>query len=154
MVYPFQHVHMIYIYICIYTIDFQGVLAKKRLNFQRNQFLLTNEIGRKDTHAPFHSKAPLHDMMIHSNKARAWAPFSTGNRSSNNAVVISKQQDVGNGSSKRQKQKTLDARFANLKEQRMRAAALSRPSSNSMTHHRNGGGLGRKQIPPWNRFPK
>ncbi|KAK4744912.1 hypothetical protein SAY87_011224 [Trapa incisa] len=130
----------------------QGVFAQKRSNFRQNQFLPTNEVGWKATVAPFNSKVHHRDMIIHSNKARPRVPLSTSSRSSDNTTVISKQQqDAANGASNLQKQ-TLDARFANLKEQRIQASALPRPS-NSTTHHRNRRGS-HKQIPPWTRYPK
>ncbi|XP_031389992.1 uncharacterized protein LOC116202547 isoform X3 [Punica granatum] len=128
----------------------QGVLAQKRSNFQGNQFPLAKEAARKAAVVPFRSRAPPRDRTVNSNRTRAGAPLAM-NRSSKNTSGASKQhQGEGNGGSK-QRPQTLDARFANLKEQREKVSVLPRPDN--FTARRNGGGT-RKQIPPWTRFPK
>ncbi|PKI45314.1 uncharacterized protein LOC116202547 isoform X2 [Punica granatum] len=129
----------------------QGVLAQKRSNFQGNQFPLAKEAARKAAVVPFRSRAPPRDRTVNSNRTRAGAPLAM-NRSSKNTSGASKQQHQGegNGGSK-QRPQTLDARFANLKEQREKVSVLPRPDN--FTARRNGGGT-RKQIPPWTRFPK
>ncbi|OWM85220.1 hypothetical protein CDL15_Pgr028007 [Punica granatum] len=150
----------------------QGVLAQKRSNFQGNQFPLAKEAARKAAVVPFRSRAPPRDRTVNSNRTRAGAPLAM-NRSSKNTSGASKgmlyytyvgygltsfslvgpqqqHQGEGNGGSK-QRPQTLDARFANLKEQREKVSVLPRPDN--FTARRNGGGT-RKQIPPWTRFPK
>uniref|UniRef100_A0A1D1ZI85 Centrosome and spindle pole associated protein 1 n=2 Tax=Anthurium amnicola TaxID=1678845 RepID=A0A1D1ZI85_9ARAE len=84
----------------------QGVLAQRRTNFRANQFPLTTELARKAVVAPIHNK------MGNRNNLRFAAPSSQrrnveGTSNGKEAAVKPRPQ-------------TLDALFANLKQQRMR----------------------------------
>ncbi|KAK4801232.1 hypothetical protein SAY86_021719 [Trapa natans] len=126
----------------------QGVLAQKRSYFQANQFPLANEAARKAAVTPLLIRAPR-SRILNSNKARARAPFSRNMSSNNKGATSKRQQDEWNGAPK-QRPQTLDARFPNLKEQRIKETTFSHPDNSTGQHN---GGIG-KQIPPWTRFPK
>ncbi|KAJ0989426.1 hypothetical protein J5N97_007782 [Dioscorea zingiberensis] len=81
----------------------QGVLAKRRTHFQGNQFPVTTKVANKAAVYPTNSR------VVGWNKPRiAVAPF---------------RRNDGEQSFAGKKPQTLDARFANIKEQRMRAMA-------------------------------
>ncbi|KAK4758569.1 hypothetical protein SAY87_019870 [Trapa incisa] len=128
----------------------QGVLAQKRSNFQGNHFPLVKKVINKAAVAPFVRRAPPGGT-VYSNEARGRTQVTKYMSSNSLSIAFKHQQDGGT----RQWPQTLDARFANLKEERIKAAALPHPI-NFMTRpngDRNAGGS-RKQIPPWTRFPK
>ncbi|KAK8954118.1 hypothetical protein KSP39_PZI001752 [Platanthera zijinensis] len=86
----------------------QGLLAQRRTNFKANQFPLTTEVARRV------AALPNRNRVANPSKQRVVAaPIQTISRDGNFA---GKRQVMNN----KQKPKTLDALFANLKEQRMR----------------------------------
>ncbi|XP_072981168.1 uncharacterized protein [Typha angustifolia] len=95
----------------------QGVLAQRRSNFQGNQFPVTTQVGKKA------AAMPIHNRMVNWKKPR-FAPM----------LIQRKAADVGfAGKDKvalKQRPQTLDALFANMKEQRMRASSQQSINSN------------------------
>ncbi|XP_043689932.1 uncharacterized protein LOC122640751 isoform X2 [Telopea speciosissima] len=93
----------------------QGALAKRRSNFQGNQFPLATEAAKKAAAAPVCARALGHNRMVNWNKPRTGAPlahrrFSRGGFGGKQAKVFPKLRA-----------QTLDTLFANMKEQRMKA---------------------------------
>ncbi|XP_021894816.1 uncharacterized protein LOC110812360 isoform X2 [Carica papaya] len=126
----------------------QGALAKRRSNFQGNQFPFTKEVARKAAVAPFFVRASSGVRMAEFNKSRFGAlPTQRRAASGGFAVKVPQQQEnqsqQGNVAAK-QRPQTLDSLFANMKEQRMRA--LSRQKNSNL--QRNGGS--RPRV-PWAR---
>ncbi|KAI9108383.1 hypothetical protein K1719_020574 [Acacia pycnantha] len=130
----------------------QGVLAKRRSNFQENQFPAAADMAQKAAVAPLRNRASNRSRMANWNKARFGVP--TGQRRAASGNFAPKQPRPSQQQPKQQQQElnalpkqrpqTLDSLFANMKEQRMRG--VSRPNNNVQ---RNGGGGPR--IPPWGR---
>ncbi|XP_002509970.2 uncharacterized protein LOC8288020 [Ricinus communis] len=132
----------------------QGALAKKRSNFQGNQFPLTTEVARKAAFAPFRSRPFDRNVVANSEKARNRA-LMVQRRAANGGFAAKstqqqqqqhreqQQQQQGDGGGK-PRPRTLDLRFANMKEERMRV--LSR-RNNAVQHNGNGG---RPRV-PWAR---
>ncbi|KAJ6703440.1 NUCLEOSIDE DIPHOSPHATE KINASE [Salix viminalis] len=124
----------------------QAALAQRRSNFQRNQFPLTSEAARKAKVAPNRSWG--RNFMANANNSRAGG-VTVQRRAANGGFAIKspsrpnhQQQQVDGGA--KQRPQTLDSRFANMKEQRMKV--LSR--QNKVVQH-NGGG--RRPRVPWAR---
>ncbi|XP_022985420.1 uncharacterized protein LOC111483428 isoform X2 [Cucurbita maxima] len=134
----------------------QGALAKRRSNFQGNQFALTTEVSRRAVVAPtrpraFYRRAP------NWNKTRVDAP-PVPRKPFNNRTFVPKvaapaqpqtnatqRQRPQTNATQRQRPQTLDSLFANMKEQRLRVLSQRQ---NGAAQQRNGG---RQQIPPWQR---
>ncbi|CAA7408603.1 unnamed protein product [Spirodela intermedia] len=86
----------------------QGVLAQKRTNFRSNQFPLTTEVARKAQVAPIRNRG----VNWHNQRVAAAPPAQIRAPESSNV----KENAV------KPRPQTLDALFANMKQQRMRAA--------------------------------
>ncbi|KAL1569182.1 hypothetical protein AAHA92_00692 [Salvia divinorum] len=100
----------------------QGALAKRRSNFQGNQFPLATEAAKKASVAPIHNKASNRFRPLNVNKSRAGPSTFQKNAVGRAGFVVEKplqkaaQQASLDG---KQKPQTLDALFANMKEERM-----------------------------------
>jgi len=127
----------------------QGALAKRRSNFQGNQFPVATEVARKAFNAPLPSKVPNRNRAANRNKARFQVPASqrraaSGGFGAKQPLPSHQQQQHENVDVMlKQKPKTLDSLFANMKEQRMRDLSMR----NNIGQH-NGGGNRRL---PWGR---
>ncbi|XP_027362154.1 uncharacterized protein LOC113869852 isoform X2 [Abrus precatorius] len=126
----------------------QGALAKRRSNFQGNQFPVAVEVARKAVTAPLRNRVPNRNRVANWNKARFRVP--TSQRRVANGGITSKQplpspqkQQANVDIMPKQKPQTLDSLFANMKEQRMRVLSMQ---NNAV--QRNGGGNRRL---PWGR---
>ncbi|KAH7685895.1 Ribosomal protein S18 protein [Dioscorea alata] len=90
----------------------QGVLASKRSHFQWNQFPMITEVAKKA------ASVPVHNWVVNWNKRRfAAAPAQ---KKATESSLPGKGNVMGN-----QKPWTLDARFASIKELRMRGPQRS-----------------------------
>ncbi|KAK6935526.1 hypothetical protein RJ641_035681 [Dillenia turbinata] len=116
----------------------QGFLAQRRSNFGANQFPLATEAARKAAATPICNRA-FNQRMVNWNKPRIAAPA----RGINRGVARKPQQKEQLPSTiSKQRPKTLDSLFANMKEQRMRG----------LSQQNNAGGHNRVQRrPPWTR---
>ncbi|KAG4972874.1 hypothetical protein AAZX31_11G017200 [Glycine max] len=127
----------------------QGALAKRRSNFQGNQFPAAVEVARKAVTAPLHNRVPNRNRVANWNKTRFQVPV--GQRRAANGGFAAKQQPLPSPQKQqenvdimpKQKPQTLDSLFANMKEQRMRVLSMQ---NNAV--QRNGGGNRRL---PWGR---
>ncbi|XXG90002.1 hypothetical protein AAC387_Pa12g1871 [Persea americana] len=88
----------------------QGLLAQKRSNFQGNQFPLAREVARKTAAAPIRNGPFSQNRVANQNKRR---PAGLRNAPMNRPIEKVKMVP-------KQRPQTLDALFANMKEQRMR----------------------------------
>ncbi|AEE82958.1 ribosome maturation factor [Arabidopsis thaliana] len=156
----------------------QGAFAKKRSNFQGNQFPVTTTVARKAASATPRGRPYNGGRMTNTNQsswsivgrlkwvdARFIAPPAQ-NRASQRGFVgkqqqqqrekIVQQQANGGGGGQRQWPQTLDSRFANMKEERMR---MRRFADNRSNVGNNGAGSHQQQrsMVPWvrraTRFP-
>ncbi|CAN0840956.1 hypothetical protein LINGRAHAP2_LOCUS3026 [Linum grandiflorum] len=104
----------------------QGALAQKRSNFQGSHFPIAKDFARKAAVVPLrNSNRPFNNnAMPNANKARERS-FMVRRRGDNSAFTAKapqqQQQQQGDGGIKPRIQ-TLDAMFANMKEQRTRAS--------------------------------
>ncbi|KAJ6792448.1 uncharacterized protein M6B38_262515 [Iris pallida] len=94
----------------------QGVLAQRRSNFRGNQFPVTTNVAKKA------AVMPIRNVMVNRNKQRV-AP----------ALVQRKASEVDStGKDKmvlpKQRPQTMDALFANMKQQRMRVFSAQQPT--------------------------
>ncbi|XP_012572131.1 uncharacterized protein [Cicer arietinum] len=132
----------------------QGVLAKRRSNFQGNQFPLATEAARKAVAAPLHYGVSNQNKMAKWNKTRFHTPVNQRRAASGGFTAKplppylqqhqhhhQKQEDVNIKT--KQRPQTLDSLFANLREQRMKVFSRQ---NNSVQH--NGAGSRR---PQWGR---
>ncbi|XP_030530306.1 uncharacterized protein LOC115740834 isoform X2 [Rhodamnia argentea] len=126
----------------------QGALARKRSNFQPNHFPLATEAARKAGVNPFGGRAFNRDRIAYANRPRGGAVFRQ-KRIANGAVAAKQKENEKNAGGK-QRPKTLDSLFADLKEQRMKAVPrqINTVPRQINTVPRNGGG---HPIPPWHR---
>uniref|UniRef100_A0A1D1XHU8 UAP56-interacting factor n=1 Tax=Anthurium amnicola TaxID=1678845 RepID=A0A1D1XHU8_9ARAE len=83
----------------------QGVLAQRRTNFHANQFPLTTEVARKAAVAPIHNRIIKYKPRVVGPSVQRSAAGSTTNGKENELMKPRPQ--------------TLDALFANMKQQRM-----------------------------------
>ncbi|KAL2551022.1 hypothetical protein Fot_12552 [Forsythia ovata] len=120
----------------------QGALARRRSNFQGNQFPLATEAARKAAVAPIRNRAFNQSRPVNTNKPRGWAPAVQKNSANGGGFTLKKQNQQVKVVPK-QRSQTLDSLFANMKEQRMRV--LSRQNNGP---RRNGGG---QPMVPWAR---
>ncbi|CAA0394602.1 unnamed protein product [Arabidopsis thaliana] len=143
----------------------QGAFAKKRSNFQGNQFPVTTTVARKAASATPRGRPYNGGRMTNTNQSRFIAPPAQ-NRASQRGFVgkqqqqqrekIVQQQANGGGGGQRQWPQTLDSRFANMKEERMR---MRRFADNRSNLGNNGAGSHQQQrsMVPWvrraTRFP-
>ncbi|KAG2240356.1 hypothetical protein Bca4012_023257 [Brassica carinata] len=122
----------------------QGAVAKRRSNFQGNQFAVATNVARKDATVPplsVHRRAFSAGRMTSANQSRLLAP-PVQNRSVH-ARLIAKRHEVEqkeeNGGGK---WKTLDSRFAIMKEQR---------KSNNKNNNNGVKVMHVPRLPPWAR---
>ncbi|KAK4435481.1 Nucleoside diphosphate kinase, chloroplastic [Sesamum alatum] len=120
----------------------QGALARRRSNFQGNQFPLATEAARKAAVAPIRNRAFNRSKPFNVNKPRAGSSTVQKVAANGGGFTVKKQPQQANVGPK-QKPQTLDSLFANMKEQRMRV--LSQQNNGT---RRNGGGQPRV---PWAR---
>ncbi|KAJ7945052.1 Ribosome maturation factor [Quillaja saponaria] len=125
----------------------QGLLAKRRSNFQGNQFPVAVEVARKAAIGPLRNRAFNSSRVANWNKTRVGVPLGqrrTANRGfASKPLSLPQQQQYHEVSVvPKQRPQTLDSLFANMKEQRMRV--LSR-QNNSVPH------IGGQRRPPWRR---
>ncbi|XP_056174309.1 uncharacterized protein LOC115675378 isoform X3 [Syzygium oleosum] len=126
----------------------QGALARKRSNFQPNHFPLATEAARKAGVNPFGGRAFNRDRTAIANRPRAGGVVIQ-KRIANGAVAAKQKENESNAGAK-QRPKTLDSLFADLKEQRMKAGPrqINTVPRQINTVPRNRGG---HPIPPWHR---
>ncbi|XP_010053136.2 uncharacterized protein LOC104441661 isoform X1 [Eucalyptus grandis] len=127
----------------------QGALAWKRSNFQPNHFPLATEAARKAGVNPFGGRAFNRNRIANANRPRAGAVVSQ-KRIVNGAVAAKQQKENESNAGAKQRPKTLDSLFADLKEQRMKAVPrqINTVPRQTNTVPRNQGG---RPIPPWHR---
>ncbi|PSS11303.1 UAP56-interacting factor like [Actinidia chinensis var. chinensis] len=129
----------------------QGVLAQRRSNFKGNQFPLATEAARKAAVAPIRNRAFNRGWGFDVNKPRVRAP-PVQRKAANGRFTVKPQPQAQPQPQPqpqvnlvpKQRPQTLDAMFANMKEQRMRA----------LSHQNNGGrrnGSGQQQRQQWGR---
>ncbi|CAL1386528.1 unnamed protein product [Linum trigynum] len=112
----------------------QGALAQRRSNFQGNHFPIAKDIAQKAAVAPLRNRPFERNLMSNPNKAREGSfMVRRGENGAFTAKPPQSQQQYGNGGMK-QRPQTLDAMFANMKEQRMRALV----QQNNAVRHNNG----------------
>ncbi|GER30292.1 PHD finger family protein [Striga asiatica] len=117
----------------------QGALAKRRTNFQGNQFPLAAEAAKKAAAAPIRSRAFSRNRQFNVNTRVE--VMSVRKNSANRSGFKKPVQQTNAGP--KQKPQTLDSLFANMKEERMRSA-----SQQSNGSGRNGG---TRHVVPWAR---
>ncbi|XP_073306023.1 uncharacterized protein [Primulina huaijiensis] len=117
----------------------QGALARRRSNFQGNQFPLATEAARKAAAVPLHNRGFNRNRTFNVNKPRVGAP-PVKNVSNGGGFTVNKPAHQANVVAK-QRTQTLDSLFANMKEQRMKV--LSKQNNG---RRRNGGG---QHAVPW-----
>ncbi|XP_073130224.1 uncharacterized protein [Henckelia pumila] len=117
----------------------QGVLARRRSNFQGNQFPLATEAARKAAAVPVRNRGFNRNRTFNVKKPRVGVP-PVQNASNGGGFTVNKPAHQANVVSK-QRTQTLDSLFANMKEQRMKV--LSKPNNGQ---RRNGGG---RNTAPW-----
>ncbi|KAM7280346.1 hypothetical protein ACFE04_007480 [Oxalis oulophora] len=123
----------------------QGFLAQRRTNFQgNNQFPLATEAAR-NTAAGNRNRGFNVRRGSNSDQARVGAP--TFRRRPAVGASKDSQQQRGKTAWPKQKPKTLDSLFANMKEQRMRA--FSQQNNYYVQHHHVQANGGSKRGPPW-----
>ncbi|XP_052208995.1 uncharacterized protein LOC127812598 isoform X2 [Diospyros lotus] len=116
----------------------QGTLARRRSNFQGNQFPLAAEAARKAAVAPIRNRAFNRGRGYNVNKPR-FVGRPVQRNVSNGSFTIKHPQPQVNMTPK-QRPQTLDSLFANMKEQRMRVF-----SQQNNAGRRIGGGQRRQQ---------
>ncbi|KAE8722491.1 nucleoside diphosphate kinase III [Hibiscus syriacus] len=125
----------------------QGVLAQRRSNFQGNRFPFAAEAAQRTAVAPFRNRAFNSRRVPNLNKPRIGATPIQRTANGGFAAKLSlrqpQQQQQQENKVTKQKPKTLDSLFANMKEERMRV--FSHQNKNVQP---NGGG---RQIVPWGR---
>ncbi|MBA0857644.1 hypothetical protein Goshw_015103 [Gossypium schwendimanii] len=126
----------------------QGVLAQRRSNFQGNRFPFVAEAARRAAVAPFRNRAFNSRRVANLNKQRVGAP-PVQRRATNGGFTAKRQQQQQlqqvqqENIVTKQRPKTLDSLFANMKEERLRV----------LSHQNNGvqpNGRGRQRM-PWGR---
>ncbi|KAG9149308.1 hypothetical protein Leryth_003284 [Lithospermum erythrorhizon] len=123
----------------------QGAISQKRTNFQSNQFPLATEAAKKAYAAPLHNRNFNQRTVVNINKLRV-APPPYQKKAANGGGFMTKQnsQHQVKPAMARQKPQTLDALFANMKEERLKSL-----SHNNSGPRRNAGGY--QSIVPWAR---
>ncbi|KAL2551018.1 Uncharacterized protein Fot_12548 [Forsythia ovata] len=96
-----------------------GALARRRSNFQGNQFPLATEAARKVAVAPIRNRSFNQSRPVNTNKPRGWAPSVQKNSANGGGFTLKVVP--------KQRSQTLDSLFSNMKEQRMRV--LSRQNN-------------------------
>ncbi|XP_045822794.1 uncharacterized protein LOC123915646 [Trifolium pratense] len=129
----------------------QGELAKRRSNFQGNQFPLATEVARKAVAAPLHYGVNNRNKMANWNKPRFHVPVNQRRAASGGFVAKPltppqqqhQHQHQNDNIKPNQRSNTMDSLFANMKEQRMKAFSRQ---NNAVQH--NGAG---NRRPQWGR---
>ncbi|CAF1702320.1 hypothetical protein HID58_052867 [Brassica napus] len=133
----------------------QGAFAKRRSNFQGNHFPVTTAVARNvASGAPIRGRPYNAGRMANTNQSRFLTPpaqYGSAPRG-----FVSKQQQwekieqkqANGGGGQRQGPQTLDSRFANMKEERMRMRRFIEKGSNVGN---NGVGLQYQQQQQWGR---
>ncbi|KAL4295394.1 hypothetical protein GQ457_12G000690 [Hibiscus cannabinus] len=132
----------------------QGVLAQRRSNFQGDRFPFAAEAARRAAVAPFRNRTFNSRRLANVSKPRIGAPpvqrraanvgFAAKPLQQRRQQRLQQQEQQGKIVTK-QKPKTLDSLFANMKEERMRVSS----HQNNNVQPRGGGG-GRQRM-PWGR---
>ncbi|CAH2071037.1 unnamed protein product [Thlaspi arvense] len=133
----------------------QGAFAKRRSNFQGNQFPVKTTVARKAA-----SATPMRGRMTITNQSRFITPPAQY-RSAHRGFVAKQQQQrekikqkQASGGGQSQGPQTLDSRFASMQEERMRMRRFADKGSNVSS---NGYGLQHRQqhqqrpMAPWGR---
>ncbi|KAL1191863.1 hypothetical protein V5N11_007555 [Cardamine amara subsp. amara] len=144
----------------------QGAFAKRRSNFHGNQFPVTTSIAHKAASATQFRGRPYNaGRMTNTNQSRYITPPAQ-NRYAQRGFVAKQQQREkikpkqanGGGGGQRQWPQTLDSRFANMKEERMRMRRFAEEQRSNVGN--NGAGFQQQQqrsMVPWarraTRFP-
>ncbi|XP_047971323.1 uncharacterized protein LOC125214368 isoform X1 [Salvia hispanica] len=122
----------------------QGALARRRSNFQGNQFLASSQAARKAAVAPIRHRDFNQRRTFNVNKPRAVATTVQKVAANGVGFTVKRPFQPANITPK-QKPQTLDSLFANMKEQRMRILSQQ---SNGTRKYGSGGGQPRL---PWAR---
>ncbi|XP_013623618.1 PREDICTED: uncharacterized protein LOC106329494 isoform X4 [Brassica oleracea var. oleracea] len=107
----------------------QGAFAKRRSNFQGNHFPVTTAVARNvASGAPIRGRPINAGRMANTNQSRFITPPAQYGSAPRGFVAKQQQwekieQKQANGGGQRQGPQTLDSRFANMKEERMRRFA-------------------------------
>ncbi|XP_023636356.1 uncharacterized protein LOC17883694 [Capsella rubella] len=131
----------------------QGAFAKRRSNFQGNQFPVTTTVARKAASATPRGRPYNAGNTTNTNQTRFITP-PVQNRSVQRGFVAKQHQQQKQANGQRQWPQTLDSRFANMKEERLR---MSRFAENRSNVGSNGAGLYQHQqqqqrsMVPWGR---
>ncbi|KAL1220406.1 hypothetical protein V5N11_019782 [Cardamine amara subsp. amara] len=138
----------------------QGAFAKRRSNIQGNQFPVTTSIAHKAAYATqFRGSRPYNaGRMTNTNQSRYITPPAQNRYAQRGFVakqqrekIEPKQANGGGRGGQRQWPQTLDSRFANMKEERMRMRRFAEQRSNVGN---NGAGFQQQQqrtMVPWAR---
>lgn len=121
----------------------QGALARRRSNFQGNQFPASSEVARKAAVAPVRNRNFNQSRPFNVNKPRSGASTVQKVAANGGGFTVTKPVQQANIVPK-QKAQTLDSLFANMKEQRMRV--LSQQNNNGSRRN----GVGQLRL-PWAR---
>ncbi|XP_013623619.1 PREDICTED: uncharacterized protein LOC106329494 isoform X5 [Brassica oleracea var. oleracea] len=106
----------------------QGAFAKRRSNFQGNHFPVTTAVARNvASGAPIRGRPINAGRMANTNQSRFITPPAQYGSAPRGFVAKQQwekiEQKQANGGGQRQGPQTLDSRFANMKEERMRRFA-------------------------------
>jgi len=123
----------------------QGALAKRRSNFQGNQFPLATEAARKAAVVPLNNRHFNRSRAVNVNKQRVGAP-SVQRKAATGRFALKPQQSKVKVVPK-QRPQTLDSLFASMKEERMRVLS----QQNNSGRQNGGGGGGGRQRQQWGR---
>lgn len=138
----------------------QGAFAKRRSSFQGNQFPVTTAVARNvASSTPVRGRPYNAGRVTNTNQSRFITPPAQYGSAPRGFVAkqqqwekIEQKQANGGGGGQRQGPQTLDSRFANMKEERMRMRRFTEKGSNVGN---NGVGLQyhqhQQQTRPWGR---
>ncbi|KAG2295448.1 hypothetical protein Bca52824_042117 [Brassica carinata] len=135
----------------------QGAFAKRRSNFQGNHFPVTTAVARNvASGAPIRGRPINAGRMANTNQSRFITPPAQYGSAPRGFVAKQQQwekieqKQANGGGGQRQGPQTLDSRFANMKEERMRMRRFTEKGSNVGN---NGVGLQyhQQQQRPWGR---
>jgi len=125
----------------------QGALAKRRSNFQGNQFPLATEAARKAAVVPLNNRHFNRSRAVNVNKQRVGAP-SVQRKAATGRFALKQPQQSKVKVVPKQRPQTLDSLFASMKEERMRVLSQQ---NNSGRQNGGGGGGGGRQRQQWGR---
>ncbi|KAG2331546.1 hypothetical protein Bca52824_002726 [Brassica carinata] len=133
----------------------QGAFAKRRSSFHGNQFPVTTAVARNvASGTPVRGRPYNAGRMANTNQSRFITPPAQYGSAPRGFVAKQQwekiEQKQANGGGQRQGPQTLDSRFANMKEERMRMRRFTEKGSNVGN---NGVGLQyqQQQQRPWGR---